>query len=471
MSSQPFANMGDEEAFNPYTESKKSDSFTSKHKHAIWLFVVLVIGAVVMAIAYVATKEDEDHSTLPPISFNDAFNSTFSPRYSSVYWMNGDDSNSYTAVEGSDIVKYTLPGFTRTVIASGADIIDPSTGQPLSYYNYYPSADAQRLLFQTQHQPLYRYSSYDVYLVFNTVTKNMSYLANGAVLRYALWAPTGHKIAYVQDLNVYVWDDDARTTFQLTNDGLDNSVINGVCDWAYEEEVFGGTGAIYWAPDAQNLAFLRFQETEVPQYQFTYPYDVPYNTEYMYKYPKSGANNSVVTLGLYNVQNDNVTFPEIGATANPDQYVIELAYWSPTVLALKTMPRLQNSYQVFAMSTATDATRGVLTPLSNETHPQYLEPHSAMNYFPSSNQYVDIIVYQGWDHIALMDASTGQTVRMLTQGTDWGVFEIDSVDTVRGVVYYLSNEIQGTGTEVEGGDVGKPLCRRFDRTEPVLPLR
>lgn len=111
-------------------------------------------------------------------------------------------------------------------------------------------------------------------------------------------APVGHRLSYVKDNNLHVYWLDAGEAQNVTRDGLRNHVINGVCDWVYEEEVLGTTTASWWSPDGKYLSFLRFEETNVPEYIMPL-YQMPYNKDYVYKYPKAGKTNSEVTLLVY----------------------------------------------------------------------------------------------------------------------------------------------------------------------------
>jgi dipeptidyl aminopeptidase B len=54
---------------------------------------------------------------------------------------------------------------------------------------------------------------------------------------------------------------------RITHDGS-KSIFNGVPDWVYEEEVFSGDKTTWWSPDGKRIAFLRFDETDVREYEF-----------------------------------------------------------------------------------------------------------------------------------------------------------------------------------------------------------
>jgi len=119
--------------------------------------------------------------------------------------------------------------------------------QSIAYTRYVVSSDRMFILLATEHEKLYRHSSFDVYLVYDVNDQSIQSLANGERLRWAEWSPTGHRLAYVQDNNLFVhsWKD-AQQPVQVTSDGAVNQIINGVCDWAYEEEVFSRTSALWW---------------------------------------------------------------------------------------------------------------------------------------------------------------------------------------------------------------------------------
>ncbi len=85
----------------------------------------------------------------------------------------------------------------------------------------------------------------------------------------------------------------------VTTDGKWNYVINGNCDWVYEEE-FEFSRAFEWSPKGNYIAYYRFDESNVKEYNMTI-YDNAYNKDYRYKYPKAGEANSKVEIHIYDV--------------------------------------------------------------------------------------------------------------------------------------------------------------------------
>lgn len=54
-----------------------------------------------------------------------------------------------------------------------------------------------------------------------------------ATIDYAQWSPTGAKVAYVLNHDVYIHDMRTGNTERVTNDG-GPEVFNGVADWVFE---------------------------------------------------------------------------------------------------------------------------------------------------------------------------------------------------------------------------------------------
>lgn len=61
-------------------------------------------------------------------------------------------------------------------------------------------------------------------------------------------SPKGDKIAYVMNNNLYLYDISTHSSRAVTTDGKWNEIINGNCDWVYEEE-FEFTRAYEWSPE------------------------------------------------------------------------------------------------------------------------------------------------------------------------------------------------------------------------------
>ena len=109
------------------------------------------------------------------------------------------------------------------------------------------------------------------------------------------FSPDATCVAYSRNNNLYLYNIATRQSTAITDDGRWNEVINGTSDWVYEEE-YGFTKAYAFSPDSKKIAYLRFDESEVPMFEMMRFDGDLYNKPYTFKYPKAGDKNSVVEL-------------------------------------------------------------------------------------------------------------------------------------------------------------------------------
>ncbi len=127
---------------------------------------------------------------------------------------------------------------------------------------------------------------------------------------HAAFSPDGQKVAFVKNNNLYYKDLQKDVVVPVTMDGEKNRIINGNCDWVYEEE-FAFTRAFEWSADGSYLAYYRFDESLVPEYTIA-KYTGLYPEQYTYKYPKAGERNSIIQVKIYDVQKKQTINANIG---------------------------------------------------------------------------------------------------------------------------------------------------------------
>lgn len=147
------------------------------------------------------------------------------------------------------------------------------------------------------------------YYVFDLATRQTRPLvspSHSPVTAYAKWSPKGQSIAYVVSNDLYILPEpSADKAIRVTSSG-NTSLFYGVPDWVYEEEVFSADYALWWSPDSSKVAFLRFDETAVDEFQYPIynPTEdahtvVPYPSHVTMKYPKPGYNNPLVSAHVF----------------------------------------------------------------------------------------------------------------------------------------------------------------------------
>jgi dipeptidyl-peptidase-4 len=164
--------------------------------------------------------------------------------------------------------------------------------------SYTFSADEKMILIANKTNKIYRHSYTADYFLYNIETKALDKILEQ--VQEPTFSPDGKKIGYVKENNVFIYDIASKTNSQITTDGKKNAIINGITDWVYEEE-FAFVRAFDWSKDSKKIAYIRFDETQVPEFSMSVFGKNLYPKTETFKYPKAGEKNSLVSLHLYNI--------------------------------------------------------------------------------------------------------------------------------------------------------------------------
>lgn len=221
---------------------------------------------------------------------------------------------------------------------------------------YSVAPDESRILLWTASEPIYRHSFRADYYVYETRHNKLTKLTQGGGEEIATLSPDGRMVAYVKDNNIRLKKLDYDTDIEVTSDGLKNSVINGVPDWVYQEEL-GMLSSLRFSPDNSILAFARWDESQVPMYSMTlYEGDCHSNADYAlypgrfdFKYPVAGENNSVVTVHSYDIETRVVK--QMQLPADDAYYIQNITFGSePSQLMVSTLNRAQNQLHIYCVN-------------------------------------------------------------------------------------------------------------------------
>lgn len=320
-----------------------------------------------------------------------------------------------------------VPGFGSTdseTLFKPEDVVDEQ-GKKIETRDYEVSADKKRILFFNGREPVYRHSSKAMVHLYDINTKKTIQLNSGKVL-HPTFSPDGSKIAYVFDNNLYIHDIATNQSKAVTTDGKWNQVINGNCDWVYEEE-FSFTKAFEWSPNGTYLAYYKFDESKVKEYQFTI-YDNYYNKQYSYKYPKVGEENSKVDIHIYNVATGSdvkakylqgdIYIPRIKWTKQDNQLVV---YW---------MNRHQNDLKLLL----TDAATGDLKTMYEEQNKYYIDIHDDWHFLKDGKHFIFTSEMNGYNQVYNYSIDGKKKLQLFKMKYD--IASIEGVDEARKLVYY-----------------------------------
>lgn len=318
-----------------------------------------------------------------------------------------------------------------------------STGEPIDVLyracdgieigGYEFSEDESAILLSTAHRPVYRRSfTADYFLATPSGDEAPKALAPQiAGKRDAAISPDNRMVGFVADNDLYLVDIRSGEVRRVTDDGERNAVINGATDWVYEEE-FAFTRAFEFSPDGSRVAYLRFDESEVPEFEMMRYDGELYNRPYKYKYPKAGERNSTVELYVYDIATGERTRIDTGAET--DMYIPHIGWTPHGELYFFRENRLQNRFEVLTASAD-----GSSRTIYEETSPRYVErvDEHTVTFLPDGDRFiVRNETESGYMHLYLYSISRGR-LRALTSG-DWEVTEVVEVTDDR--VYYISTE-------------------------------
>lgn len=310
------------------------------------------------------------------------------------------------------------------------DSVQTFGGKALSIEDYTFSADEQKILLFTEGQHIYRRSVlYRVY-VYDIKSGSLQLLDYDKVL-HASFSPDANKVGFVKNNNLYYKDLEHDMTMAVTTDGEKNRIINGNCDWVYEEE-FEFTRAYQWAPNGKHIAYYRFDESLVPEYTVAM-YDGLYPTQYTYKYPKAGERNSIVQIKLYDVKTRQTVNANVGKET--DQYIPRIKWTQdPNELCIFRMNRLQNKLELLLVN----AGDGESEIIYQEKNKYFIEINDNLDFLPGNHSFIFNSEQNGYNHLYRYNWKSEKLID-LTKG-DYDIESLVGIDKENKLVYYTSAE-------------------------------
>jgi len=388
-------------------------------KHLLTLFLLISL-----SITTFAQKK--------PITLDDIYSGMFRQDYmSELYGMK--DGVHYTELKfdrtnktSSIISKSYLDKTDSETLLNSADLT-----QIPYFLSYTFSDDEQKILLLTEADRGYRYSTFGTYYIYDRVTKKATLLSEDKV-QEPLFSPDGTKVAYVDANNLYVKDLLLDTVKQITYDGRKNAIINGVTDWVYEEE-FAFVRAFEWNKNSNMLAFLRFDETKVPEFSMMKYDENLYPKVVTFKYPKAGENNSKVTVHAYNFIEKHLC--DFNIDLGDYEYIPRIKWTAnPYVFSVTTLNRHQNDLKLFFIDGKEHNKAKIALEEKNNT---YIDITDNLT-FLDDNSFLWTSEQNGHNHIYHY-SKKGKLINQVTNG-NWEVTAFYGYDKANKRVLYQSTE-------------------------------
>ncbi len=347
--------------------------------------------------------------------------------------------------------QYTVLNSDRVAKSQQIDLYDFATLQKVSTLldtknhkelvdgidSYTFSNDEKQILIASNSTPIFRHSFTADFYLYDLTSKTLSKILEQ--VQEPTFSPDGTKIGFAKANNLYIYDIASKSTTQVTTDGAKNAIINGITDWVYEEE-FAFVRAFDWSADSKKLAYIRFDESQVPQFSMDlYKKDL-YPTADTFKYPKAGEKNALVSLHVYDVNGKSSKTIKLG---NYNDFYIARMKWTndANVLCAQVLNRHQDNLDLIFVDGATGVAKIVL----NEKDKAYVEVTDNLT-FLKDNSFIWTSEKDGFNHIYLYD-KTGKLKNQVTKG-NWEVTAYYGLDEKTKTVFYQSVENGSTIRDV-----------------------
>lgn len=299
------------------------------------------------------------------------------------------------------------------------------------------SKDEKQVLIANNTNPIFRYSFTADYFLYDLTTKNLTKILEQA--QEPNYSPDGLKIGFAKENNLFIYEIASQKTTQVTTDGKKNSILNGITDWVYEEE-FAFVRAFDWSADSKKMAYIRFDESQVPEFLMTVFQKELYPKTETFKYPKAGEKNSEVNLFIYDVAAKNSK--KVNLDKYNDFYIARMKWTNdPNVLCAQVLNRHQDNLDLLFIDGNSTASKVVL----NEKDNAYVEVTDNLT-FLNDNSFIWTSEKDGFNHIYLYD-KMGKLKNQITNG-NWEVTAYYGLDKKTKTVYYQSVENGSTIRDV-----------------------
>ncbi|MDG2446513.1 MAG: S9 family peptidase [Flavobacteriaceae bacterium] len=340
--------------------------------------------------------------------------------------------------------EYSVYNYDRKSKNSTIDVYDYKTGdkvrtllntaeiEGIDYIiSYQFSDDETKLLLATKLKQIYRRSSVGIYYVYDLNLKELT-LVSDHQIQEPTFNGDSSKLAYGYNNNLFVKDLNSGETKQLTSDGKVNRIINGITDWVYEEE-FSVVRAFDWNISGDKIAFIRFDETEVPEFLMDIMGNELYPTQQVFKYPKAGEKNAEVSLHIYDLKTDQISQVDLSGFNN---YYIPRIKWTKdsSLLSVQLLNRPQNKLDLILVDVSNKNTTSLLHQESDDA---YVSVNDDLT-FLKNNKFIWTSEKSGWNHIYLYDEN-GKNEQQITSGS-WEVTSYYGFDENTGLLFYNSTQ-------------------------------
>lgn len=303
-------------------------------------------------------------------------------------------------------------------------------GKFLNIKTYQFSPNEDKLLLYENREFIYRHSSKANYYVYDILKKTLISLSEIEKQMFPKFSPDGKKVAFVKQNNLFIKDLESNSESMITSDGNQNQIKNGWSDWVYEEE-FSKADYFDWSKNSKYLAYVKFDETGVKEFSLDYYKGELYPQKYTFKYPKSGEDNSIVNVHVFNsIEKKDITL-DIGS--NIDIYIPRIQFTNNNELCVQRLNRLQNKLEYLFANVDDGHTKLIHTSESKT----YIDVTDDL-IFVSNKGFIISSEEDEYNHLYYYDLN-GKLINQITKG-NWDVTDFKGFDEATNTLYFVTTE-------------------------------
>lgn len=365
----------------------------------------------------------------------------------SITWS--DDGSSYFRAESGDIVRYDLPGNSKTILVEKEKLRPAGQEKPLSVRSFQFSPDHSMILIYTNTQKVWRYDTRGDYWVYEMRSGRLWKLGKNrpvSSLMFAKFSPDGKQVAYVSEYNIYKENlSDGKVT-AITSNG-NRKLINGTFDWAYEEEFFCRDG-FRWSPDSRQIAFWEIDANGTKDYLMINNTDSIYPRAVPVEYPVAGEPPSRYRIGVADLSSGKIKWMQIPDDEVWRTYVPRMEWAAGSKeLIIQHLNRKQNESKLMLCDVQTGASRIIFTERDDawiDILPLWDNDYAngGWDWLNNGAEFLWASEKDGWRHLYRISRD-GKKETLVTNGS-YDVIDISTIDEKGGYVYFHASPDNAT---------------------------
>ncbi|GAP92005.1 putative dipeptidyl aminopeptidase [Rosellinia necatrix] len=476
-------------AFLASAASRKTLGMDMKLKRILLLASGLIVAAWVIGLAIFISSKSYKHSSQKEhdpaatasrgsgkqITLEQVLTGYWGASAHQISWIDGANGEDGLLLErGSADKNYLVVEDVRSrdsdYVATGAKITASKTlmerslfdagGRTLSPEELWPSPNLKKVLIATGIKSVWRHSFTAVYWIFDVDTQTAEPLDPNDPdrrIQLAQWSPQSDAISFTSSNNLYVRHLESKEVVQITKDG-GPEFFYGIPDWVYEEEVFEDNSATWWSNHGDFLAFLRTNETLVPEYPIQFFIDRPsgelpppgqenYPEVQQLKYPKAGSPNPFVDLLFYDMVKGETFTVEIEGGFTQEDLLITDITWAGSQVLIKETNRVSDKMRVILVDVVARTGKTVRTVDVGKIDGGWFEISHNTIYIPADPEngrpddgYIDTVIYDNGDHLGYFSPLDASQPAMLTSGNWEVVGGASAVDLKNNRAYFIATK-------------------------------